>query len=81
MLKCKKSDNGAVYHRTKGAEMNDKNMRQIKEQLPVGERIVRSYKSFEGDIRLIAKGKNGVEIRYTVKWDYENNYPRIELLP
>ena len=62
--------------------MTKKNMKQIQEQLPEGARILRSYKAFEGDIRVIAKHKGETaETRYTVKWDFENDYPRIELMP
>jgi len=62
--------------------MNKKNMKQIQEQLPKGAQILRSYKSFEGDIRVIVRlpGEK-TETRYTVKWDYENDFPRIELMP
>ena len=62
--------------------MGDKQMKQIKEQLAEGERIVRSYKAFEGDIRVITKRKgSNAETRYTVKWDCENDCPRIKLMP
>ena len=62
--------------------MNKKNMKQIQEQLPIGARILRSYKAFEGDLRVIVRlpGESG-ETRYTIKWDYENDYPRLELTP
>jgi hypothetical protein len=62
--------------------MNDKQMKQIREQLPEGAKILRSYRAFEGDIRVIVKLPDGpAETRYTVKWDHENDYPRIELMP
>jgi len=62
--------------------MNDKQMKQIREQLPEGAKILRSYKAFEGDVRVIARlPDDNHETRYTVKWDHENDYPRIELMP
>ena len=35
--------------------MNDKPMKKIREQLPEGAKILRSYRAFEGDIRVIVK--------------------------
>ena len=62
--------------------MTDRNMKQIQEQLPKDSRILRSYRAFEGDIRVIAKHPNeSFETRYTIKWDFENDYPKIELMP
>ena len=62
--------------------MNDKDMKQIQAQLPQGTKILRTYKAFEGDIRVIVKlPDSNREIRYTVKWDYKNNSPIIELMP
>ena len=62
--------------------MTKQNMKQIQEQLPEGARILRSYKAHEGDVRVIAKHRgDDFETRYTVKWDYENDRPRIELMP
>ena len=62
--------------------MNDKQMKQIKEQLPAGAKILRAYRAFEGDVRVIVRLPGETrETRYTVKWDHENDYPRIELMP
>jgi len=57
--------------------MSDKQMKQVKEQLPTGARVLRAYKSFE-----IARlpGETG-ETRYTIKFDRETDYPNIELMP
>lgn len=62
--------------------MNEKQEKQVMEQLPKGSRIVKMYRAFEGDIRVIVMlpGET-TETRYTVKWDVENDYPRIELMP
>ena len=45
--------------------MTDKHIKQIESQLPAGEKIVRMYRAFEGDIRVITKDASGNEIRYT----------------
>ena len=45
--------------------MQEKHIHQIESQLPEGERILKMYKAFEGDIRVITADKNGNEIRYT----------------
>ena len=60
--------------------MNDRQMKQIQEQLPAGARILRAYRAVEGDIRVIVKlpGED-FETRYTVK--FEDDYPRIKLIP
>jgi len=62
--------------------MSDKQMKQVKEQLPTGARVLRAYKAFEGDIRVIVRlpGEKS-ETRYTVKFDRETDYPNIELMP
>ncbi|MCL2509176.1 MAG: hypothetical protein FWF05_08380 [Oscillospiraceae bacterium] len=62
--------------------MNDKQWKQIQEQLPQGAKILRSYRAFEGDVRVIARlpGED-FETRYSIKWDHENDCPRIELMP
>lgn len=52
--------------------MTDKNVKQI-EALPVGERISRMYRAFEGDYRVITIDKNKTERRYTVDFDKEFN--------
>jgi hypothetical protein len=60
--------------------MNSLQISQIESQLPEMTRILRTYRAFEGDIRVIVKlPDNQFETRYTVK--FEDNYPRIELMP
>ena len=57
-------------------------MKQVKEQLPEKARVLRAFQSNEGDIRVVAKlPGNSPEMRYTVKFDRETDYPHIELLP
>ncbi|OQB12998.1 MAG: hypothetical protein BWY15_01962 [Firmicutes bacterium ADurb.Bin193] len=60
--------------------MTEKQLRQVQSQLPDGTQILRLYRAFEGDYRVIAKtpGDN-FEKRYTIK--FENDYPRIQLMP
>ena len=53
--------------------MTDKHIKQIESQLPAGETIERMYRAFEGDIRVITKDKNGMEIRYTCILDENLN--------
>ena len=53
--------------------MTEKQIEQIKEQLPAGERIDRMYRALEGDLRVITKDQNGRETRYTVQFDAEDN--------
>ena len=53
--------------------MTDKHIKQIESQLPVGEKIERMYKAFEGDIRVITKDKSGMETRYTCILDKDQN--------
>ena len=62
--------------------MSNKQMKQIKEQLPTGARIKCAFKSNEGDIRVIVRlpGEKS-ETRYTVIFDRETDYPNIELMP
>jgi hypothetical protein len=61
--------------------MTKEQVRQIKEQLPAGTRILRTYRAFEGDIRVIVQlpGSN-TETRYTVRFD-EDESPCIQLMP
>ena len=49
--------------------MTEKQIEQIKAQLPQGERIDRMYRAYEGDIRVITKKKDGTEGRYLVCFD------------
>jgi hypothetical protein len=53
--------------------MTDKHIKQIESQLPAGEQIIKMYKAFEGDIRVITKDKSGYEIRYTCILDENLN--------
>lgn len=53
--------------------MTDKHIKQIESQLPVGEQIIKIYKAFEGDIRVITKDKSGCETRYTCILDKDLN--------
>jgi len=60
--------------------MSELQMKQIMEQLPEGAKILRTYRAFEGDIRVIVKApSNQYETRYTVK--FVNDYPHIEKMP
>lgn len=50
--------------------MTEKQLSQAKEILrEYGETFLRTYRAFEGDIRVISKNKNGQEIRYTVRFN------------
>ena len=53
--------------------MTDKHIKQIESQLPEGEQIIKMYKAFEGDIRVITKDRDGCEIRYTCILDKDLN--------
>ena len=53
--------------------MTEKQLEQIKEQLPTGEHIDRMYRALEGDLRVITKDRNGRETRYTVQFDTDDN--------
>ncbi|MDD2267949.1 MAG: hypothetical protein PHY15_00190 [Eubacteriales bacterium] len=53
--------------------MTEKQIKQIKSQLPQGERIDRMYTAFEGGIRVITKDANGREVRYNVIFDADDN--------
>ena len=61
--------------------MTNKQIEQIKEQLPAGTRILRSYLALEGDIRVIVRfpGEER-ETRYTIRFDTDD-YPHITLMP
>lgn len=49
--------------------MTEKQIKQIKAQLPQGEHIDRMYSAYEGGIRVITKKKDGTETRYRVHFD------------
>ena len=53
--------------------MTDKQLQQIKSQLPKGETFERAYSAFEGGIRVISKDNRGCEYRYKVTFDAEDN--------
>ena len=53
--------------------MTEKQIKQIKSQLPQGDRIDRMYAAFEGGIRVITKDANGRETRYYVSFDADDN--------
>ena len=55
--------------------MNDKQWKQIEEQLPTGAKILRCYTAFEnGQIRVIAKAPSDKdETRYNVSFDADGN--------
>lgn len=58
--------------------MTEKHEKQIKAQLPAGERISRMYRAYEGDIRVITRDMSGKETRYTVKWNPQDDSVTIE---
>lgn len=53
--------------------MTEKQIKQIEDQLPQGEKIDRMYTAFEGGIRVITKTTDGCEIRYNVSFDADDN--------
>ena len=53
--------------------MTQKQIQQIKEQLPADEKIDRMYQAFEGDIRVITKDESGYEKLYTTRFDEDEN--------
>ena len=53
--------------------MTDKQVQQIKAQLPEGEKLNRMYSAFEGGIRAISRDSSGNEYRYRVRFDAEDN--------
>lgn len=53
--------------------MTERHIKQIKEQLPEGEKITKMYKAFEGDFRVITTNSYGKETRYTCELDKELN--------
>jgi hypothetical protein len=54
-------------------EMTEKQRKQIEGQLPHGEKIDRMYTAFEGGIRVITRNTAGVETRYNVSFDADDN--------
>ena len=53
--------------------MTDKQLKQIKNQLPKGEKLDRCYAAAEGGIRVISKDAQGRETRYNVSFDADDN--------
>ena len=53
--------------------MTDKQIKQVKAQLPEGEKLDRMYSAYEGGIRVISKDKNGFEYRYVTRFDADGN--------
>ena len=47
--------------------MTEKQIKQVKAQLPEGETLNRMYRSYEGDIRVISRDRKGNEYRYTTR--------------
>ena len=45
--------------------MTEKQIKQVKAQLPEGETLNRMYRSYEGDIRVISRDRKGNEHRYS----------------
>lgn len=57
--------------------MTEKQIKQVKSQLPQEERFDRVYSAYEGGIRLISKKADGTETRYRVHFAADGNV-RIE---
>ncbi len=53
--------------------MTQKQIEQVKAQLPQGERLHRMYSAFEGGIRVISKDAAGREKRYAAHFDTDDN--------
>ena len=47
--------------------MTEKQIKQVKAQLPEGETLNRMYRSYEGDLRVISRDRKGNEHRYTTR--------------
>ena len=58
--------------------MTEKQLEQIKESMPSGEKINRMYRAFEGDIRIITEDGSGLEKRYSVRLDSAGNAYAVE---
>ena len=56
-----------------GNTLTDKQLKQIENQLPEGERFAKAYAAFEGGIRVVSKDKHGREYRYNVSFDANGN--------
>ena len=53
--------------------MTEKHIKQIKSQLPQGEKIDRMYSAYEGGIRVITKNAAKQETRYRVIFGSDGN--------
>lgn len=53
--------------------MTEKQIKQIKEQLPEGERFNRAYSAFEDGIRVVSRDSRGNEYRCAVRFDSDDN--------
>ena len=53
--------------------MTEKQIKQIRNLLPQGEKLDRMYSAFEGGIRAISKDAAGNETRYTVHFGADGN--------
>ena len=53
--------------------MTEKNIKQVKAQLPEGETFHSAYRAFEGDIRVISVDRQKNQHRYTVVFDKDFN--------
>lgn len=53
--------------------MTNKQIEQVKAQLPQGETLDRMYSAFEGGIRVISKDEAGCEYRYAVTFGKDND--------
>ena len=58
--------------------MTEKQFEQIKEKMPAGEKIIRMYRAFEGDIRIITEDGSSLQKRYSVKIDDNGNAYAVE---
>lgn len=53
--------------------MTNKQIEQVKAQLPRGEHLDRMYTAFEGGIRVISKDERGCEYRYAAHFEADGN--------
>ena len=53
--------------------MTQKQLQEIKDQLPAGETFDRAYRAFEGDLRVITKDAHGCETRYRVIFNADDS--------
>ena len=53
--------------------MTNKQIEQVKAQLPQGEKLNRMYSAVEGGIRVISRDSAGNEYRYEARFDADDN--------